>query len=42
MPVAIGWYFVLPGDVLGCMGDVWGVYGGIHGNWKRSDVFGGN
>ena len=29
MPVAIGWYFVLPGDVLGCVGDVWGVSGGI-------------
>ena len=43
--VFVCWHVVLPGDAMGCLGDVWGVsegyLSGIHRNWRRSDVFGG-
>ena len=43
--VVVCWHVMFPGDVWGCLGDVWGVSGrylsGIYGNWRRLDVLGG-
>ena len=43
--VFVCWHVVLPGDAMGCLGDVWGVsegyLSGIHRNWRLSDAFGG-
>ena len=43
--VVVCWHVMFPGDVWGCLGDVWGVCGGclsgIYRNWRRSDVLGG-
>ena len=44
--VVVCWHVMFPGDVWGCLGDVWGVSGGylsgIYGNWRRLDVLGGH
>ena len=42
--VVVCWHLLLPGDVLGvsggCLVGIWGYLNGIHGNRRRSDVFG--